>query len=234
MYMPEGRYAGETARDANAAVRIVQILSHVTLALVVYVNYARRHWFTASWAAAGLVSSIMYHVCRADIYCFGCLRDELRKNDHAVQLTLAGAYALELLFLDCGRETGVAWRVWLPFVATLAVRAYPYQLQSVVLVVLYLAVVAADRFFRLGALRLPAAGAYRPRWIGAGAGILLLALGLYFWPSDARHGDAVADGLVHALWHVLVGFALMALTLGVPRVPAPSASLDISLSNRGL
>lgn len=223
MWMPAGSDAGLVPADASAAVGLAQVLSHATLVFGV-VQAGMREGCAYLWAhgVAGLLTSVVYHVCRADFYCFGMTRDTTRRNDHMVNLALGGALFLHLLLYDQGRDTGAAARVLLWPVVIAAVGAYPYQLQSMVLVVLYLIVVAVDRYFRVGALLPPRIRDYRPQWLALGALALALGLGSYFYASDAPRNNAVADGLVHSAWHVLVGVALWFFCKGVVPPPPPS------------
>jgi len=221
MFFPPDEHAGEPRADAGLVIGILQLISHVTLAggVVAVASRGRGHAYLAAAGVVSLLVSLMYHTCRGGFYCFGFLRDLLRKSDHIAQLHLAGAFVLHLILYDRGRDTGVAARTYLPFVVMLAVLAYPYQTMSTVLVLVYLVAVVAYRLVAPGGLLPPMGRDYDVKWLLAGVALLVVAAASFVYSSGAPHEDTVLDGVFHVLWHFVAGLALMALSRAVVMPP---------------
>jgi hypothetical protein len=219
MFMPVSPAAGLVPGDAGLAVALLQVLSHVTLAAGALYAAMRGHVYLATNGFAELALSLMYHMCRGSLYCFGLLRDDARKMDNIGAPNLGGALVLHLLLYDRGRDTGGAARTLLPFVVLVAVFEYPYQVQALVLVALYLLLVAVYRYVRDGELRMPASGDYLGRWLTGGTVALALGFASFSYTSGAPLENAVMDGVLHALWHLAAGAALFSFSHAV----APAA-----------
>jgi hypothetical protein len=171
------------------------------------------------------VVSLMYHACRGGMLCFGIVPDLLRRADHMAALHGFGALALHMIQYDLllgvvsGRPATAAsvTRTLLPWVCILAVMAWPFALQSAVLLLAFLLVVVAFRYLGDPDMKgvPPLSQVFVVRWLVLGVVATLLGLGCYFYGSGARHTDSVADGVVHASWHVFAGLAYWALSAAI-------------------
>jgi hypothetical protein len=223
MFAATGPFSGESVSDASPLVTGLQLLSHIFFVFAVAYNVWRKHWYLAVNGGITTGVSLMYHACRGAIYCFGIMPDLLRRADHVAALNGFGALALHLIQYDLiygigsGRPAAAAAvaRHLLWVVCLLAVFAWPFALQSAVLLLAYLLVVVAVRYLGDPDTKSVGVPAFVTRWLVLGVVAALLGLGCYFYNSGTRHTDTTADGIVHSTWHVFAGVAYWALSAAI-------------------
>jgi len=215
-YLRVNAFLGDDVADASALVTIFALVSHAPILAAAMLNQQRGAVFLAVACWAELVLSLVYHACRGSLYCFGFSEYGTRFNDHIGALSLVGALALHLLQYDPPHSDVGAWaRYTLPFVVLVAVQAWPLQLQSAMLLMGFLLVVAAWRYLRDGALAAPRRERFVLKWVLLGVLALVLASLCYLYDSGTRDGSAASDGAVHSVWHLLAGLALLALSAAI-------------------
>ena len=185
-YLRVNAFLGDDVADASALVTIFALVSHAPILAAAMLNQQRGAVFLAVACWAELV------------------------------LSLVGALALHLLQYDPPHSDVGAWaRYTLPFVVLVAVQAWPLQLQSAMLLMGFLLVVAAWRYLRDGALAAPRRERFVLKWVLLGVLALVLASLCYLYDSGTRDGSAASDGAVHSVWHLLAGLALLALSAAI-------------------
>lgn len=232
--MPDGLLlVAERVSDApGGLVAGLQFVSHIVLFFAVVYALRRGAAMLATGAAGlgSLLCSINYHLCRSDLYCTGgLLLDQWRRADHFTALLLAGNLGLALIDLVHASAHGRAWGrlavYFLPVAVHVAVEFYPYQTRSAVLVVLYVLVAAAARFLTFGHdLTPPDPRHYRTRMLVLTVVLGGGAVGCYTYDGGAPEGNTLLDGLLHALWHVLIGAAVAS---SVAAVASDAAGDDV-------
>ena len=216
LFFPVDPFIGVTGSDYNGLVTALNLLSHLPYLLAGALNQARGSAFLAEWCYIELVVSLVYHACRGGIYCFGLPSNFARFDDHVCANSLVGALALHLIQYDLTRGVAGQWaRTLLPVVALVAVSAWPFQLQSALLVFAYIMLVVAYRFLIEGALVPPRRERFVIKWLLLGVVFVMLACLTYVYNTGDPGGASLTDGLLHALWHLLGGLALLALSAAV-------------------
>lgn len=229
----ETAYVSDTVADApGGGIVAAQLLSHAVLAYAVYFAIRRREFMVGANGLASLFCSLNYHACRGGVVCLGLALDQWRRADHFTALSLGASLGLSLVhyeFSDAdGRSTGRFFTYLMPAVVLLAVLAHPFQLQSALIVVVFVALVAVDRFLRNGPhVTPPDERAYRVKSLAIGGVLLLAAVFCYAFDGDTSgRGDSILSGVLHSAWHVLIGAALIAIVDGrTPATPTASAML---------
>lgn len=218
----ETAYVSDTVADApGGGIVAAQLLSHAVLAYAVFFALRRGQLMIAANGVGSLVCSLNYHACRGALVCLGLALDPWRRADHFTALSLGASLGLALVHYDkadaYGRAVGLFVSYLTPIVVFLAVLAHPFQLQSALLVVVFVALVAVDRFLRTGAnLTPPPEKAYKTRSLVVGAAFLLAAVVCYAVDGDAGgRGDSILGGILHVAWHVLIGAAIIAIVDGL-------------------
>jgi hypothetical protein len=216
LFLKVDPFQGDDGSDASALITGFSLLSHVPILFAGVLNQTRGALFLALWCYIELALSLWYHACRGGIYCFGLPFNGARFDDHFGALNLVCALALHLIQYDHTRGAAGAWARYLqPAVVLVSVQAWPYQLQSAILVLGYLLVVTAYRYLAQGALVPPRRERFVLKWALLGLVFLLLAALCYLYDSGTRGGSATGDGAVHAVWHLLAGLALLALSAAI-------------------
>jgi predicted membrane channel-forming protein YqfA (hemolysin III family) len=217
----ETAYVSDTVADApGGGIVAAQLLSHAVLAYAVVFAVRRRELMVGANGLASLFCSLNYHACRGGLVCLGLSLDAWRRADHFTALSLGAALALSLVHYESagthGRLVGLFVGYLMPAVVLLAVLAHPFQLQSALIVVVYVALVAVDRFLRTGpSLAPPDARVYKVPSLIAGGLLLLVAVVCYAFDGDSGgRGDSILSGVLHVAWHVLIGAALIAIVDG--------------------
>jgi hypothetical protein len=218
-------YVSDTVADAPGGLIVaLQLVSHVPIAVATCYALSRRKSVLGAWGVASLLASPNYHACRGALACLALSLDSWRRTDHFTSLALGAALALELIHYRGasahGRTVGRFLTALMPFVVLLAVQAFPFQMQSALLVVAYVALVAIDRFLRTSRrLTPPNAAEYKARSLIIGGLLLLAAVACYAFDGGDGHGDSVLSGVLHVAWHLLIGAALIAIVHGLPPEP---------------
>src|SRR5690606_2157103 len=120
-------------------------------------------------------------------WCLGLTLDEWRKADHTGVLCVGGIVALHLMVFGeashAGRRFRRAMECILPFYSMLVVRAYPFSVQSILMLLLFVLVVLAGRFLFHKTPKTTTTPWYDGRYLAAG--LVALAIGgcLYFLPD---------------------------------------------------
>jgi len=220
------RYVSDMIADATGGgIVTAQLLSHVVLAAAVYFAIRRGAFMVGANGLASLFCSLNYHACRGALVCLGLALDDWRRADHFTALSLGASLGLELVNYAGasanGQSVGKFLGYLMPSIVLLAVLAHPFQLQSALIVVVFVALVAVDRFLRTGHHHAPPdARTYKPRSLLIGGVLLLAAVACYAIDGDAGgRGDSILNGLLHSAWHVLIGGAIIAIVDGLPPTP---------------
>lgn len=205
--------ADRVADAPGGVAAALQLTSHIVLLFAALVAYRRRHWMLLANVSGVLLCSILYHLCRTDIACaFGLLLDQWRRADHFAALLLPGGLALTAVRIAHPQETRLAIldvaSYFLPVYTLLVVEAFPFQARSAILVI----------FYCLGvALAVLTAGPPDTRRFRGGlfaATIVFLVVGLvgYLYDSGSPRGDQLIDAIMHSIWHMAIGAAVICFT----------------------
>lgn len=194
--------------DVTVAETVVLNVSHLVLLAAVPLLLLYGIDYLAVATIPLLFNSLLYHLARGlhDGMAFGIDVDTARRLDHVSATAAPGAVALTALLLDRGGgASGQLARTLLPFVVLFAVMAFPFQVQSLVLVLVFVLAVAGDRLLRQSDFQMPSAppGGYTDwRWF---AGMLAATVAgvVCFYLPDADYAFA------HTLWHLFIGAALI-------------------------
>ncbi len=135
--------------------------------------------------------------------------------DHAVADAATAALVFLALKLDRGGgASGNLARTFLPIVCIYAVLAFPFQPQSLVVVVTFVLVVAADKWLRVNQMHSSpplapgVAGVDEVDWRLATGGSVAAACGLaLFYMPDSAYPET------HPLWHLFIGVAFLCWAL---------------------
>lgn len=203
-----------TEFDSADWARWLLVLSHLPLVPVAWYLFSEGLFYLGAVALSVLVDSGVYHMCRAQFYCFGLGPglDKARLLDHITSIHAGVAVALVALLSDSGGgKRAVAARVLAPFVVFFAELAFPFQTQVFVGVTAFVVLVAADHLLVERTGRLPRADRYQ--WPLLLAGTLVAAVGLVLYALDFH--DSTAYATLHTLWHLAITAAYVLVGRGL-------------------
>ncbi len=224
MYFPA---AEATTHDTSVLASVFLVLSHLPILPSIWIFTRLRVWVALSIVISVAIFSDVYHICRADWYCFGLGNttmtsvvdnvtvlsfpglENARMLDH-ISSTNAWAQTLLVILMGDGgggHESTVA-RILLLFSVIYAVQAFPYEMQSIFVVLvtviaIYLVFVLYTRKFSL-----PLADRFNIKWIAAGIVVGSAGFGMYFI-------NAIPYAYAHPIWHMCIIVALIFIELGV-------------------
>jgi hypothetical protein len=221
MWFPETAYTNNAIGDAPGGwIPVLQVVSHLIILVGVVYNFVRGHMHLATAGLVSLLQSIGYHLCRGAILCFLFDVHEWRKFDHTSVLNLAGAVALALLqYRHAKRKSFGSFAEYvLPFLCNFAVRVFPFDFRSYLVVIVFLLLVGLQRFIYASFyLEPPSLRQYG--WRSLGLGLLFLLPGgiLFFIHSGDPEGDTLFDGVTHIIWHLLSGIFYLCVSISLDR-----------------
>lgn len=219
--------AGATRADATLVGSYLQVLTHAVVAAAFVFFYTRRAYYAGALALATLVNSGMYHICKAQWFCFGVEAvgapgasilalsglERLRLLDHINSLNTAAGGLLIVAFSDGGGGPHtLAYRALLPLVAAFAELAFPFQTKADVVVIIYVVLVVGLEYLWVRAGRLPLRDRFNLRFLIPGLVIGAAAFAFY-----AGVGLLHAE-IEHSLWHIFIFVALWLIVLGVNQI----------------
>ncbi len=187
--------------------------------LIFIINSIQFLYWRAYYAAAisipvALISP-MYHMCKAQWYCFsmgenvlfaGSLLahalERLRLLDHLSSNNAVGGTVLIAAFSDGGGGKHViVYRILVFFVTAYGVLSFPYQMSATFVLVSYLVLVVAFEYVVMRGGRLPPADRF---YVSLGViGLVTVAVGLFLYYSTSF----IPPEISHALWHPVIGIA---------------------------
>ena len=221
MYFPA---AESVTVDSSLLSSLAQVLSHIFFIPTLVVSIKLRVWIPVAVTLMVFIFSDAYHICKADWYCFGMGNtsytlengtvvtpglDNMRPMDH-----ISSPYAsVMILFMIVAGSAGggadsIVPAIGLLFLVIYAGRAYPYEIQSLVIVIAGTALVIAAYVLIRQRMNLPPPDRFNIKWISAALFFSLVAFILYFI-------QVIPYAVAHPIWHILISFSLFCVVIGV-------------------
>ena len=215
----------------GAGITVWLLFTHIVLAIAVVRAYGWRLIRLATAAVVELVVSYqLYHACRNGLYCLGVPMTTWRMLDHIFVLNLFGCVGLHVLLWALSSRSGRVFDMVMgylvPFVAVASVLIWPFTAASGIAMVCFIVVAAVARFIwwlacepepdpccrnkRLKKLR--RCHAYPVAWLVVALVCGCVGLALYFITDNTPHQNSTTGAILHGMWHLLSGIALLALT----------------------
>jgi hypothetical protein len=229
-----------TVMDKTMVGSVFKVVTHVGFLVDFIVFLYWKRYYGAVIALSTLLISGMYHICEAGWYCFGFdvaaqsnapgypfsnysaspipptfsmgALIAMRVWDHINSQHAIGAIILSAALSEGGGGPHVVlYRTLLVFVAVFGVLSFPFQIQSVYVIIAYLTLVIAFDYLVVREGRLP-----RPDRFHLTAIVVALALGLvgvllYFF------NFGIPDEIAHSLWHTLMSIVLPIVVFAVSK-----------------
>lgn len=218
----------------SGAIAMLQIWTHISMLLATCFAWNYRHARLAALSGVCLVvSAIFYHPCRSGLYCaFGLTVDQWRVCDHTSVQANVGALLLHLMQLVLAWEDAqffFAFAGYLIYpIAFISVQIAPFGLLESVPMIIFAVIILCVRIGLMAAhpdtdksLSHHWATSKRTRFFleersgflyGLAVVLILVGLGCFFITSGGSDGvPTVAEAVTHAIWHLIIGFAELAL-----------------------
>ncbi len=211
-FLPSGADDGTAPDDVTPWAAAVMFLSHAGFVpLIPFLFWDRLHYLGGT-ALATFIFSIVYHSCRAGVYCFGLPYTYARLLDHVAANHAVVAVALTaLLMYDRGSGAAAVTRTMMPFAIAYAVFAYPFQLQAPLLIAAVVVLVCAYHWFIESALRTPDTARFDTLPLVLALVAAVGGFALYMFTPAAYYQ------WTHSTWHVLITIALYLAAIGTTK-----------------
>ncbi len=207
-----------TVVDATLAGSIVQVVTHIVFVVSLYFFLKWRAYYAATIASQVALFSDMYHICKAQWFCFGLesipglgtALERLRLMDHIHSNHACGAIVLIAALSDGGGgKHKIMYQLLLMSITIFANLAFPFRLQATFIMVTYLVLVIVFEYLVIRKGRLPPADRFHGRLLIIALAVSGIGLFLYFSTSFIPHEIA------HGLWHLVIGIAFLLIELAV-------------------
>lgn len=211
--------ADATTNDTNVVASVFLVLSHLFLLPAIWIFARLRVWTAVALATAVFVFSDVYHICRADWYCFGLGNttmadgthpglEKARMLDHMSSTYAWAATILIVLMSDAGGgHSSIVAKLLLLFGVVYAVLSHPYELESILIVIVVVALIAAVFVLYLRRLSLPLPTRFSAKFYAPGLAIGAVGFALYFIPM-------IPYSIGHPIWHVCIIISLVLVVIG--------------------
>jgi hypothetical protein len=219
--------ADVTTVDSSVVGSVFEVLSHLPLIPAIPFFVRMRVWVAVAIVVGVFVFSDAYHICKADWFCFGMGNTstivfdattntsiitypglvKARPVDHTVA---TGAWALTILMALWGATGGgtesVLPIILLLFVIVYAVYAWPFEFQSIFIVLVTEVLIIAVYVLYRRRANLPPPTRFSLGWIIAGVLIGTTGLTMYFI-------SVIPYDVSHPLWHLCITAAVVCMVI---------------------